>query len=159
MKKFVALIISVVMALSVCACGGGSTKAEAIELNSDNINEYVQFDGEFIDGKYTMGIVNYAEATLDFQAYPVSAGKFNNVKITLIATSTDPAFTYMNNMGSYWHLSDDDKDTKDIQFSFTLGVDGKFSKKYSVECMNNTGKLKGSSNFKVVSVEGTFMPD
>jgi len=169
MKKAITILLAFAMVLSLAACGG--TKApeptpeptpepvKEIELTKDNISDYVQFAGEFTEGKYTKSIVNYADAVLEFQAYPVVAGKFNNVEITLDATSNDNTFTYMNSFGNYWHLSDADKDTKKIEFTFKLGVDGKFSKKYSVECLNNTGVLSGNSDFSVVSVSGTFKPD
>ncbi len=163
MKKALALLLALVMCLTLAACGGGNTnenteaKKESIELNVDNIKSYVAFDGEFTNGTYTKSIVNWAEATLEFQAYPTAAGKFNGVEITLVCTSNDHTFTYMNSFGNYWHLSDDDRD--EIRITFTLGVDGKFSKNYSVECLNNTGILSGDCDFKIISVKGTFIPD
>jgi len=137
-----------------------TTKIESIDLTVSNLEQYIQLDGQFIDGTYSMGgIINRARATLDFQAYPVVSGKFNNVEITLIAKSNANAFTYMNSFGNYWHLAEDDKDTKSIKFSFRLGIDGKYSQKYSVECLNNTGVLAGKSDFELLSVTGTFIPE
>ena len=136
-----------------------ATPEAKIKLTKSNIEDYIQFEGEFVDGEYSKGLINIAKAVLDFQAYPVAAGKFNNVEITVVASSKDHIFTYMNSYGNYWHLADADKDTKKIEFTFKLGVDGKFSKKYSVECLNNTGTLSGNSNITVVSVSGTFIPD
>lgn len=169
-KKFllialcVVVLLCVVILLVMTSHGNkgenvNHTSNSKVELTVDNILKYVQFDGEFTDGKYTKSIVNWAEAVLEFQAYPVVSGKFNNVEITLVATSNDHTFTYMNSLGNYWHLSDADKDTKKIEFTFKLSVDGRFSKNYSVECLNNTGKLSGSSDFKIVSVSGTFLSD
>ena len=169
MNKLIAVICSIMFSLSLIACGNNNEKQskskedvqvkEDVQLTKDNIEDYIQFDGEFTNGEYTMSIVNYANATLEFQAYPVVSGKFNNVEITLIASSDDSTFTYMNGFGNYWHLTDDDRDTKDIKFTFRLGVDGKFSKNYEVECLNNTGVLSGGSDFSIVSVSGTFIPD
>lgn len=185
MKKAIILVMMVgIMTFPLTACQGASNvtssaelseassavaakessieetkEPEKIELTAENIGDYIKFDGEFVDGEYTMSIVNYAKATLEFQAYPVVSGKFNNVEITVIATSDDHTFTYMNSLGNYWHLTDDDKDTKNIEFTFTLGVDGKFSKKYSCECLNNTGTLDGSCDFTIVSVNGTYVPE
>jgi len=154
MKKIISILLITVIAFTLCACGG----KKSVELTADNINDYIQFDGEFTNGKYTKSIVNYAEAILEFQAYPVAVGKFENVEITLVATSNDHTFTYMNDLGNYWHLTNEDHDTKEIEFTFRLGVDGNFSKNYSVICRNNTGVLSGASEFKVVSVSGTFTP-
>lgn len=174
MKKTLAIIIAVIVAisaiLSLTACGGGSSSENSsgsseeksenktVDLNDKNILDYVKFDGSFTNGTHKTGIVNSAEATLEFQAYPSAVGKFNNVKITLIAKSNDHAFTYMNDMGNYWHLSDD-SEAKNIKFSFDLGIDGKFSKNYSVECLNNTGNLSGSAEFDIVEVSGSFIPE
>lgn len=164
MKKLIALILVGITLLSLCACSNNQTssdapKQESIALTKDNISEYIQFSGEFINGTHTMSFINYAEAVLDFQAYPTASGQFNDVEITLVATSNDHTFTYMNDFGNYWHLSDSDSNTREIKFTFKLGVDGKFSKNYSVECSNNTGNLKGGCDFTVVSVSGTFTPN
>lgn len=176
MKKAIALFVSIMLCLALTACAGSNenantqkseepvatatpTPVEKIELTAANINDYVQFVGEFIDGEFTMGaILNWATATLSFRAYPIAAGKFNNVDITLISYSDDSAFTYMNDFGDYWHLTGDDE-AKEIRINFKLGVDGKYSQNYSVECLNNTDELGGSSNFEIVSVSGTFIPD
>ena len=159
------------MMLSLVACGDGHTTGTSyvtdvtdttnmtdttVNLSPDNILDYVQFEGEFTGGKYTKGIVNWAEAILEFQTYPVAAGKFDNVEITLLATSDDFAFTYMNKFGNYWHLSDAGNNANKIEFTFKLSVDGEFSKNYSVECLNNTAELSGSCNFEIISVSGTF---
>ena len=167
MKKKLSIIVIVSLMLCLTACGSGNantnsesivTEKKTVSLTNDNIKNYVNFDGSFTNGDYTMGIVNYAEATLEFQAYPVADGDFNNVEITLVGTSNEHTFTYMNDMGNYWHLSDADRDAKNIEITFTLGVDGRFSKNYSVECLNNTGKLSGNCDFRVISVSGTFEP-
>ena len=173
MKKAITILLSLVMVMSLAACGGGgtttptpdptqapiATQEAKITLTKSNIKDYIQFEGEFVDGEYSKGLINIAKAVLDFQAYPVAAGKFNNVEITVVASSKDHTFTYMNSFGNYWHLADADKDTQKIEFSFKLGIDGKFSKKYSVECLNNAGTLSGNSDFTIVSVSGTFIPD
>ena len=96
-----------------------------------------------------------ATATLEFQAYPVVSGDFENVEITLVVYSTDSTFTYMQDFGDYWHLSGD-SGAKSIEITFKLGVDGRFSKNYPVECFNNTGILNGSCEFIVKSVSGSF---
>lgn len=165
MKQIISLILICAMLLSLCACGNTESKEEqgtekeSIELTKNNIMEYVKFDGEFTNGTYTKGsFVNWAEATLEFQAYPVAAGQFNNVEITLIASSDDHTFTYMNSFGNYWHLAEE-SDAREIRLTFNLSVNGEFSKNYSVECSNNTGELSGNCNFTVSSVSGTFIPD
>ena len=164
MKKLIALMMALVMVLGMVGCGGSTQEPpKEIELTKSNILDYVQFDGEFTNWKYTSiytGLVGTAEATLEFQAYPVASGKFNNVSITLVATSDDSSFTYGNRYGNYWHLSDADGDTNEIKIDFMLGIDGRFSKNYSVECSNNnSGKLNGSCDFTIISVSGTFIPD
>lgn len=155
--RFAALIMIIVSMVSLSACGR-SAKQE-VELTTENITDYVKFEGEFVDGDYTTSIVNYAEATLEFQAYSIVSGSFNNVEITVRATSDDNTFTYMNSSGNYWHLTDDGNDAKNIEFTFTLGADGKFSKNYSCKCLNNTGKLSGSCDFNIVSVSGTYVSE
>ena len=174
MKRAIVILLALLMVLSLAACGGGggqttptpepmqaptATPEEKIALTKSNITDYIQFEGEFVDGEYSKGLINISKAVLDFQAYPVAAGKFNNVEITVVASSKDHTFTYMNSFGNYWHLADADKDTEKIELTFKLGIDGKFSKKYSVECLNNAGTLSGNSDIAVVSVNGTFIPD
>ncbi len=169
MKKIICIVVAVVLSCSLIACNDTSSDAPQstqqdnnteITLTKDNIEDYLNFEGEFVDGKYTMGtFVNWAEATLEFQTYPLVRGSFNNVEITLVVTSDDHTFTYMNKFGDYWHLtSASEEDEKHIKISFKLGVDGNFSKNYSVECSNNTGKLDGACDFEIVSVSGTFVP-
>lgn len=173
MKKIICILLAIALSCSLIACKDTSrdTSQNAqedaqennnteITLTKYNIENYLNFEGEFVDGKYTMGtFVNWAEATLEFQTYPLVRGSFNNVEITLIVTSDDHTFTYMNKYGNYWHLtSASEEDEKHIKISFKPGVDGNFSKNYSVKCSNNTGKLDGDCDFEIVSVSGTFVP-
>ena len=170
-KKIICLILTLMLIFSFVACddkGGQNntsnneeSKSEEVVLSKDNIYNYLNFEGEFVDGDYTMGtFVNWAEATLEFQSYPLVRGSFSNVEITLIATSDDSTFTYMNKFGDYWHLTDaSEEDERHIKISFKVPVDGNFNKKYSVECLNNTGKLDGDCDFEIVSVSGTFIPN
>ena len=169
MKKAITLTLALVLCLNLCACGAKETKEtietiETIELTADNINNYVQFDGEFTNGTSTKTYITStwglysADATLEFQAYPITAGKFENVEITLIGTSDDFAFTSANNMGYYWHLTDAEN-RKELAFTFKLGVDGSFSKNYSIECSDTSLKLSGNCDFIIKSVSGTFIPD
>lgn len=136
-------------------------KAASIELTKDNIETYLKFDGSFVDGTYTMGaIANWADAKLDFKTYPMSDGKFNNVEVTLVATSDDDAFTYMNAFGNYWHLEDaKDGEDKEIRFTVKIPFDGKFEKTYEVTCSNNTDELEGDCNFEIISASGEFIPN
>lgn len=165
MKRIVCVLLILVLFFNFAACNSDQANAEdlsknEITLTEHNIEDYLNFDGEFIDGKYSRGpFLNLAEATLDFQVYPAAYGTFKNLEITLVVTSTDSTFTYMNSFGNYWHLSEAEEDAeREIKISFRVGVDGSFSKKYSVECLNNTGVLKGSAQFKIVSVSGAFVP-
>ena len=162
MKKVVAVLICCLFLVGLGA--GGQTKVkepQAIELTKDNITEYIKFDGSFVDGTYTMGVyVNWADAKLEFQTYPIQDGTFSNVEVTLIATSDNDTFTYMNDFGNYWHLEDaKEGEDKEIKFTVTLPLDGKFQKTYEVTCSNNTGELEGDCDFIIVSASGEFKPN
>ena len=140
---------------------GKDGKTASIELTKDNIETYIEFDGSFVDGTYTMGaIANWADAKLDFKTYPMSDGKFNNVEVTLVATSDNDTFTYMNAFGNYWHLEDaKDGEDKEIKFTVKIPSDGKFDKIYEVTCSNNTGELEGDCSFEIISASGEFIPN
>lgn len=145
-----------------------STKEEPkqIELTIGNIRNYIQLEGSFTEGQFTMYqgsdayiFRNHAEAMLNLDAYSVVPGKYSNVEIEIVVSSKDSAFTYMNDYGNYWHLIDDGEDAKEIRFSFRLGADGRFSKKYQVQCWNNTDKLAGNAEIEVVRVTGTYIQE
>lgn len=165
MKKILIVLCILVLTISATACSqtNNSVKEEptTIQLTKDNIDKYVKFDGSFVDGTYTMGTFgNWADAKLEFQTYPVQDGKFNNVEFTLIATSDNDTFTYMNSFGNYWHLEDaKEGEDKEIKFTVNLPLDGKFQKTYEVTCSNNTGELEGDCDFEIVSVSGEFKPN
>lgn len=162
MKKVVTIILCCIVAIGLSACGGTSGGAsKTIPLTADNITEYLSFDGSFINGTFTEGtIMNWADATLELQTYPVQDGTFNNVEITLIASSDDSTFTYMNDLGNYWHLEGaEEGEDKEIKITVSVPFDGRFQKKYAVTCSNNTGKLGGDCDFEIVSASGEFKPN
>ena len=160
------LCLMLVCFLTICFVSCENTGSEnanldltEIDLTADNIKNYVDFTGEFVDGKYESFYFFYvADATLEFQAYPVVAGNFNNVEIVLKVIGLDSTFEG-GALGEKWHLSDaTEKDRTHIKITFKLGADGKFSKNYSVTCDRCSGILEGGCTFEIVSVTGTFTP-
>ncbi len=165
MKKIICALLICVLTISFVACDKTDdnnleiTGNPKVTLTKNNINNYLNFDGEFVDGKYESGCFYYtADATLEFQAYPVSSGSFDNVEIILKVIGTDSTFEG-GALGEKWHLSDAaGEDEKHIKITFKLGADGKFSKNYSVTCKRCSGILEGGCTFEIVSVTGTFTP-
>lgn len=151
MKKALALILTAALALSLAACGG-SKKPQEIELTTENIGNYISFSGEFTDSEYHQTILYYVStSTIDFQAYSTAAGAFSNVEITLRANIDNEGA-----IGEKWHLAD--AEDTGVEFTFKMPSSGDYSHSYSIECDRNTSKLKGSCDFTVVSVSGTYTP-
>lgn len=151
MKKLLSLMLAAALALSLTACGG-SKKPQEIELTTENIGDYISFSGEFTDSEYHQTLLYYiSTSTIDFQAYSTTAGTFNNVEITLQANIDNEGA-----IGEKWRLADTE-DTG-VEFTFKMPSSGDYSHSYGIECDRNTSRLKGSCDFTVVSVSGTYTP-
>lgn len=158
MKKLTSLLLALLMVLSFVACGAGEEENEEtkeVQLTKENLLDYVNFTGDFKNARMLSGLGLIAAADIDFQAYPIEVGSFKNVEIVLKATNEQ--IENDTESGAEWYLHGDDK--KQIELSFKLGVDGKFSKEYAVESFWNIHetKLKGSCEFEILSVSGTFV--
>ena len=156
MKKLLALMLAAALALSLTACGGGDGSGAAaskeVELSTENIEDYIAFSGEFTDSEYHKTILYYVStSTIDFQAYSTVSGTFENVEITLRADIDDTGA-----FNEQWHLVDSDE--PGVEFTFKMPANGTYSHSYGIECDRNSGKLKGSCNFTIVSVSGTYLP-
>lgn len=167
MKRNISAILIILLVSSLLiACSDKPSRTnknddEEIELTTSNIDDYIGLQGDFVDGDYTTGYVNCATSTLEIEAYPLEEGRFEDVEITVVCTSTDHGFTYMNQLGNYWHLasatSDDERD--EIRITLSIRPNGEFERSYAVECLNNTSCLDAPCDFDIVSVSGTFIPE
>ena len=155
----IAELMEIIVSLNSKSQTANTESQNAIELTKDNIKKYIRFDGEFSNSRYD-GKKELEQATLEFQAYPVVQGQFNNVEITLRVSSYNEYYEFLERHGYYWHLAGTDSSIKNIELSFSLGADGRFSKNYSVECSTYIyGDLIGSGIFEVVSVKGSYIPE
>lgn len=170
MKRFISNIISIcvcfLMILNVASCANknnsGKSPRNEIVLTTDNIEEYLCFEGDFLNGRLDGKYVYTSEADLEFQVYPLRLGSFRNVKITLIVSSNNSAFERTcwwdgeKYCFGYWHVKGAEEKWR-IKLEFKVGVDGRFSKKYEVECFNKSSVLEGAAIFKVAEVSGSIV--
>ena len=135
---------------------------KSVELTNSNIKQYVEFDGVFTNGGSEKAVLagtfyGYNSwAVLEFQAYPIVSGKFENVEIILTAQSDHDLFT--KELG--WYIEGSDNEDE-VVLSFRLGADGKYSRNYNIKMFDTmrSGTLNGECDFIVNSVSGTFIPD
>ena len=167
MKRFISNIISIcvcfLMILNVASCANknnsGKSPRNEIVLTTDNIENYLCFEGEFLDGRK---VYLHSEADLEFQVYPLRLGEFRDVKVTLIVSSNDSAFERTcwwdgeTFRFGYWHVKEAEEKWR-IKLEFKVGVDGRFSKKYEVECPQKSEILSGDAIFTVAEVSGCFL--
>lgn len=156
MKKLLALMLAAALALSLAACGGGDSSGGAaskeVELTAENITDYIALSGEFTESEYHQTILYYVSTSIiDFQAYSTVSGSFENVEITVRANIDDTGV-----LNEQWHLADSEE--PGVEFTFKLPANGNYTHSYGIECDRNSGKLKGSCDFTIVSVSGTYMP-
>ena len=158
MRKILISILLAAFTISMAACGGGNEKTgsdtkEEVLLTKENIGDYISFSGEFVDSDYHKSLLYYiSTSTLDFQAYSTVSGTCENVEITVRANIDDTGA-----LGESWHLVDTDDSA--VEFTFTMPSNGNYTHSYSLECNRSTAKLKGSCDFTVVSVSGTYIPN
>ena len=141
-------MLALLIVLMLCACGSG----KSVELNADNIENYLNISGEYTNSKVTNALVgNLSSSDIALETYAVRSGSFENVEITLCAEGGPK-----NALGDSWHLtgSEDDK----IAITIKLPADGSFSDTYNISCMFTTQKLTGECKLTVVSASGTFVP-
>lgn len=156
MKKLLALMLAAALALSLVACGGGDgsggAASKGVELTTENITDYIALSGEFTESEYHQTILYYVSTSIiDFQAYSTVSGSFENVEITVRANIDDTGV-----LNEQWHLADSEE--PGVEFTFKLPANGNYTHSYGIECDRNSGKLKGSCDFTIVSVSGTYMP-
>ena len=157
MKKFISMLLAVILCLSMCACGASSSPAapKEIELTKDNIGDYITISGEYKNGDYHSTILYYVStADLDFKAYSTVAGSFSNVEITVRADLSEKTGA----IGEKWHMADSEDKSK-VEFTFKMPANGDYSTSYGIECDRATWKLSGSAKLEIVSVSGTFTPN
>lgn len=165
MKKLIALFTVIVLCLNLCACASTSetsgnnisteetpaTVVEPIPLTADNITDFMSISGEYTESEYHKTLMYYVSTSvIDFQAYATSAGTFDNVEISVRLNVDGGA------LGTDWHLADTDDDY--VKLTFKMPANGNYSHSYSIECDRNTSKLKGSCDFTILSVSGSFIP-
>ena len=157
MKKFISLLLAIILCFSMCACGASSAPAapKAVELTKDNIGDYISISGEYKNGDYHSTILYYVStADLDFKAYSTVAGSFSNVEITVRADLSEKTGA----LSEKWHMADSEDKSK-VEFTFKMPASGDYSTSYSIECDRATWKLSGSAKLEIVSVSGTFTPN
>ena len=104
MKRWIAVLLALVMVLGMVGCGGSAKEPEPtappeltpeptkeIELTGDNLFNYLHVDISF----------NKNEGTVTINTYPIVGGSFNNVKFIIHRQLTAPMSTgsysvYMN---------------------------------------------------------------
>lgn len=156
MKKLIALLMTLVICLSLCACSSSinTTKNEPIALTTENIGDYISIRGEYKNGDYHSDLFYYtATADLEFQAYSTVSGSFENVEITVRADLSEQRGNLED-----WHLVGSE-DEDNVEFTFKLPAKGEYTSSYSIECYRNTWKLSGNSDLEIVSVSGTYIPN
>lgn len=157
MKKLCLILLCYIVVFSLCSCSNSTdnqnTKIEPITLTTDNVEDYVSFRGEFIDSEAQsiLELKYVSESTIDFQAYSVKKGSFDNVEITIKANISEGG-----SLGSFRLKNTDDSS---VIITFNMPSSGAYSSKYEIECDNYSGVLEGSCTFEVISVSGTFLPE
>lgn len=161
MKHILTIVLVLVISMSLCACGGAKKEEEAskepqkVELTSSNIEDYLTFKANFINGRYEnlLGIMNYAKADMEVEAYSTVAGTYDNVEVTLKANMTEQD-NY--SLIDQWHL--EDTEDNEIKITFKMPSSGEYEATYPVECTGSTQRLNGIRDFTVISASGTFIP-
>lgn len=168
MKKALSLVLILTMCLSFCACGNSNNKTKqkvlstpetttkkSIRLTTDNIDDYIAIRGEYKNGKYHRDFLDYyiSTADIDFQAYSIASGTFDNVEITVNVDLSEKEGA----LGNKWHLTN--SESRNVEITFKMPANGEYSSTYSIECDRSTAKLSGSSKLEIVEVSGIFIPN
>lgn len=159
MKKCLAIILTLVLTLSLVACGGEPTETTPtappeVQLTAHNIKDYLAFEFDYseVESKtkydFTFG---YTDITM--KSYAVSSGSFNNVEITVKIY-----------LPFGWYVSSNDKaydenNTDELVYSFRLPASGEYTTTHDL--IASTVWSKPNSNtvsYVITSVSGTFVP-
>lgn len=171
MKRIIALLLTLILIFLLVACSNSQNESKtdetveekkSVALTSSNIKQYIEFEGEFTNGRHDiaeLGLTVYgfnSWADLEFRAYPIVSGKFENVEIELTAQSDD----YLFDKKYGWYIEDSDNEDE-VVFSFKLGANGEYSKTYKIKMFDElmSGTLSGKCDFIVNSVSGIYIPD
>ena len=150
MKKWIALLLVVVMCLSLAACGKSEKE---IQLTVDNFEDYFNISCSYgeLETHKAIGI-NFAYVDTVIDVYQVSTGSLNNVKITLKVTTPNG-----------WSLSSEDtayssskNDGEEFSITINMPASGEYSETHRIGKAVETRKPTANCRIEIVSVSGTF---
>lgn len=159
MKKCLAIILTLVLALSLVACGGEPkettpTAPPEVQLTVDNINDYLAFEFDYskVERETKLGI-SFGYTDITMKSYAVSAGSFNNVEITVEIPLTNG-----------WSVSSSDEaydknNDEVLVCSFRLPASGEYTNTHDlIASMVYSDPDSNNVRYTITSVSGTFVP-
>ena len=151
MKKGYAVIITIIFVISILS-GCGNTRKD-IELTTDNVTDYFQFDSSYenLESHTAIGLIfTYTDVVINI--YPVVSGSLANVKMKVEVNF--PVTWKSTSNESAPGEEDDSKVVLDI----VLPADGKYTSIQRIGRIGSSSKPTSACTFKIIEVSGTFTP-
>jgi len=180
MKKLLVLVLLIIMALGLCACGKKEISGvkqftydyedtpivesdNSIELTTSNLEDYLQIelsDANF-DTHSQYGLMHYLSGDIVIDVYPVSSGSFENVTISLELSAPNKWF-FLDKGSNY-----DETKTypNEIEAEIKLHANGEGTYSYQIATENygayvyNRIEIPSDYSYQITSVSGTLVKD
>ena len=156
MKKWIALLLTAVLCLSLAACGG---KENEVELTPENILDYLNIEITY-EKTGKKNILGQPEMVETITIYPVQGGSFKNVKLLITgfpkewtAASSELGSSFAQNAGSF----------KPTLTKITLPSDGNYTCTHTyygdtgfAELPKNKDSAKGWEYISVTEIDESY---
>lgn len=152
MKKTFIFVLTLAMLLSLCACSAGSKE---ITLTVDNIDDYLAFEFDYskVEKEKKLGI-SFGYTDITMKSYAVSAGSFNDVKITVEIPLTN-GWSVASSDEAY-----DENNPDVLTCSFRLPATGEYTNTHDlIAAVVYSNPDSNNIKYTITSVSGTFVPD